>query len=67
MIKIFHGYPWRFRIGDQIWVRGWNDDHARIVGRHSRGNGWPHYVVADDIGAEFIVPQIHISSRPIPA
>lgn len=66
-IRSWPDYPWRFQVGDQVWVRGWKDDHARIVSRQITGNGWPHYRVIDEIGAEFIVPQIHISSRPISA
>jgi hypothetical protein len=65
MIRIFNGYPWRFQIGDQVWVRGWNDESARIISQQITRNGWPHYRVVDEIGAKFIVPQIHISSRPI--
>lgn len=67
MNRIFNGYPWRFQIGDQVWVRGWNAEHARIISKRITSNGWPHYRVVDEIGAEYIVPQIHISSRPISA
>lgn len=61
--------PFRFETGDLAYVRGWPvDESARVIsGFFPQGRPFPHYLVADGVGIEWIVPQIHMSDRPLPA
>lgn len=66
-MKRFTGYPWRFNVADLVWVRGWPQEPAKVVDRCVNDYGFPHYYLVDDNGIEYLVPQIHLSSRMIPA
>ena len=58
--------PWRFRVGDHVWVRGHHpDERFEILG----GELWrtfPHYLVRDlTTGEEWLMPQLQLSRKPL--
>lgn len=57
--------PWRFRLGDVVYVRGRSQDRTfKIIG----GELWmgcPHLTVLDLDGKAWRVAQIECSPRPI--
>jgi hypothetical protein len=57
--------PWRFRLGDVVYVRGRSQDSTfKIIG----GELWmgcPHLTVLDLDGKAWRVAQIECSSKPI--
>jgi len=58
-------YPWRYHIGQRLYVRGWPlSDTVQVVG----GELWigcPHYLALDMDGKTWRLPQLHVSSKPI--
>lgn len=61
--------PFRFETGDLAYVRNWpRDESARVIsGFFPQGCPFPHYVLVDDVGIQWIVPQIQMSTKPLPA
>lgn len=68
--------PWRFKPGDHVYICDPShspgishaQDPAIITAALGHGRSdWPHYFVVDSDGHEWRVPQIHLSSSPIPA
>lgn len=58
-------YPWRFRLGDTVYLRGRsNTETYEVIG----GELWlnfPHLHVRDITDNIWRVPQLHCSSKPI--
>ncbi len=58
-------YPWKYRIGQRLYVRGWPlSDTVQVLG----GELWvgcPHYLALDGDGKTWRLPQLHVSSKPI--
>lgn len=60
--------PWRFAPGDCVFIAGHPQQPAVVTAALGCARaGWPHYFVVDFDGYEWRVPQIHLSSTPIPA
>lgn len=58
-------YPWRFRLGELVYVVGHPlHDSFTVVGGEL-WFGWPHYKLYDRDGHTWRVPQLHCSSKPI--
>lgn len=56
------------RPGDRVYVRGWRQDVRLLVKRLSRRRtrlGFPHWICTDAAGYSWVIPQIHMSSRPM--
>lgn len=58
-------HPWRFRIGDIVYVRRRKVDDTFKVIAGELWLGWPHLIVVDIINRTWRVAQIECSSRPI--
>jgi len=66
ILEKLNANPWRFAVGDAVYIAGWPQDSALITAAFGRGRaGWPHYSVVDHKGAEWVVPQQCLSSVPI--
>jgi hypothetical protein len=58
--------PWRFVVGDSVYVAGWEQLPAKITAAFGAGPfGWPHYVVVDGQGIEWTLPQLMLSRSVI--
>jgi hypothetical protein len=57
--------PWRFRLGDNIYVRGRGFDETFKVVGGELWLGFPHLTLVDPAGRTWRVAQIECSSRPI--
>ena len=58
--------PWRFTVGDAVYIAGWPQESAKITAAFGHGRFcWPHYAVVDHQGAEWIIPQQCLSRSPI--
>jgi hypothetical protein len=67
MIRLLNAQPWRFKPGDSLYVRGWPENHTvKVVDWCPIEGCLPHYLVMDQLGAEWRLPQIHLSRRPLP-
>lgn len=58
--------PWRFKTGRQVYVRGWAQDQNVVITATVRSRAFPHYLVVDGLGREWLIAQLHLSSKPIP-
>lgn len=58
-------YPWRFRIGSAVYVKGHPLDERFTVLGGELWMGFPHLHLYDCDGRTWRVPQIHCSSKPI--
>lgn len=58
-------YPWRFRLGDTVYVRGRPQDSTCKVVGGELWMGCPHLTVVDYAGQAWRVAQIECSPRPI--
>ena len=58
-------YPWRFRIGEKVFVKykPLHDTFTIVGGELSRG--WPHYHLFDCNGKTWRVPQAHCAAKPL--
>jgi hypothetical protein len=59
--------PYRFKEGDEAYVRGW-DQSTSVKVTTAVGFGdsaFPHYMVIDAEGCEWRIPQVAMSSKPI--
>jgi hypothetical protein len=73
IIEKLNDNPWRFAVGDSVYVAGWrqtdengNPEPAKITAAFGAGLlGWPHYVVVDDQGTEWTLPQLMLSRSVI--
>lgn len=59
-------YPWRFAPGDLVYVRGWPMYETAKVTAWIQNRAFPHYLVVDYVGIEWLIAQIDLSSKPIP-
>lgn len=58
-------YPWRFRIGDLVYIKGHPLDETYTVTGGELWLGFPHLKLYHRDGSMWRVPQIHCSSKPI--
>ncbi len=58
-------HPWRFRLGNSVYVRGRGFDETFKVVGGELWLGFPHYTLLDPAGRTWRVAQIECSSRPI--
>jgi len=57
---------WQFTEGDEVFVRGWPQETAKVTYAFGHGrSSWPHYVVVDWQGDEWTLPQQCLSRSPI--
>lgn len=58
-------YPWRFRIGSLVYVKGHPlEDTFTVIGGEL-WLGFPHLHLYDRDGRTWRIPQLHCSSKPI--
>lgn len=58
--------PWRFKVGNVVYVAGHPQQPARVTAAFGHGGfAWPHYLIVDAFGAEWRVCQLHLSSSVI--
>lgn len=62
----------RFKPGQRVYPRTtnygpqWKKDESLVVDSlNPADNGWMHYKCRDDSGAPYLIPQLHLSSKPI--
>jgi len=66
MIELLNRDPWRFAVGDVVYVAGHPQREATITGAFGVGRtAWPHYLVQDYNGSEWQVPQQCLSRSVI--
>lgn len=66
IIEKLKDQPWRFVVGDSVYVAGWEQLPAKITAAFGTGLlGWPHYVVVDHQGTEWTLPQLMLSRSVI--
>lgn len=58
-------YPWRFRLGDRLYILGRPLTSTYKVVGGELWLGFPHVHVATEDGKTLRVPQLHCSSKPI--
>lgn len=58
-------FPWRFRLGDPVYIVGQFPDSTFIVTGGELWLGFPHLNVLDCEGKVWRIPQLHCSSKPI--
>ena len=65
-VRLLNGKPWRFKIGEVVYVRGWPvDATAKITAQLRNAVPFPHYLAVDNDGREWRIPQLHLSTSPI--
>lgn len=59
--------PWRFLPGDTLHVRGWAADQTVVVTDQRTVNRYrfPHYLVVDSVGGEWLMSQLQLSRSPV--
>ena len=68
MIELLKRDPWRFAVGDVVYIAGHPQRGATITGAFGVGRtAWPHYLVQDYNGSEWQVSQQCLSRTPIVA
>ena len=68
MIELLKRDPWRFAVGDVVYIAGHPQREATIAGAFGVGRAaWPHYLVRDYNGSEWQVSQQCLSRTPIVA
>lgn len=66
MTALLNQRVWRFSVGDTVWIRGWAEPaKVTTLAAWRARSGFPHYVVVDSVGAEWIVSQLEVSSKAI--
>jgi len=66
LTQLLKDNPWRFVVGDSVYVAGWEQLPAKITAAFGAGLlGWPHYVVVDHQGIEWTLPQLMLSRSVI--
>jgi hypothetical protein len=66
IIEKLNDKPWRFAVGDSVYVAGWEQLPAKITAAFGAGRlAWPHYVVVDGEGTEWTLPQLMLSRSVI--
>lgn len=58
-------FPWRFSLGDEVYVLGRPSDSTYKVVGGELWMGFPHLHAVGPAGKTWRFPQIHCSSRPI--
>jgi len=58
-------YPWRFRLGDLVYVNNHPVSSTFTVTGGELWMGFPHLHLLDELGKLWRVPQLHCSSKPI--
>jgi hydroxypyruvate isomerase len=57
---------WRFAVGDLVYIAGQEQESAKVTAAIGAGRcDWPHYLVVDHQGAEWLVAQVQLSKLPI--
>lgn len=57
---------WLFAAGDLVYIAGQEQQSAKVTAAISAGRcNWPHYLVVDHQGAEWLVAQVQLSKLPI--
>ncbi len=66
-IRVLNAHPWRFALGDQVYVQGWPGNETAVVTAQQTINRarFPHYLIVDSVGIEWRVSQLHLSRSPI--
>lgn len=64
--RLLNSQPWRFQVGDTVYVRKWPADETGRVTGLIQSRAFPHYLVVDSGGMEWQVAQVELSSKPIP-
>ena len=58
--------PWRFVVGDSVYVAVWQQLPVKITAAFGAGrSSWPHYVVVDHQGIKWTLPQLMLSRSVI--
>ena len=58
-------YPWRFCLGDYVYIRGWPSESTyQVIGGELWCN-FPHLHVSDGNNGMWRIPQLHCSSKTI--
>lgn len=58
-------YPWRYRVGENVFVKYMSlHDTFTVVGGELL-KGWPHYILFDCNGQTWRIPQMHCASKPL--
>jgi len=65
--RLLNSQPWRFRIGERVFVRGWSvlEEGYIVEMVQPAPGGFPHYLVATRAGAEWQIAQLELSRSPI--
>lgn len=58
-------YPWRFRLGDHVYIRGRGLSETFVVVAGELWLSCPHLTVVDADGRAWRVAQIECSAKPI--
>jgi hypothetical protein len=57
---------WRFKVDQDVYVRGWSQDCPCRVEHKLQGDGMvPHYQIIDFLGGRWTISQLELSSKPI--
>lgn len=64
--RVLNAQPWRFMTGQHAYVRGWPQDQNVVITKLVRNRAFPHYLVVDGLGREWLIAQLLLSSKPIP-
>lgn len=66
ILELLNANPWRFAVGDDVFVANWPQESVKITAAFGHGrSSWPHYVVLDSQGVEWTLPQQCLSSKQI--
>lgn len=55
-------FPWRFDPGDVATVVGWDNQSVKVITGFLHQDFMPHYLVIDDAGLLWKIPQLHMMS-----
>jgi len=58
-------YPWRFQLGELVYIKGWPTDEVLTVIGGELWLGFPHLRLYHRDGTTWRIPQLHCSSKPI--
>lgn len=58
--------PWRFKVDQEVYVRGWSQETpCRVVHKMHADGMFPHYEITDFLGGRWLISQLELSSKPI--
>ena len=58
-------HPWTYRLGQDVYVAGHSQFSYKVTGGEL-WLGFPHYHLMDADGKTWRIPQLRVSSKPIP-